>query len=100
MKIYKLAVVKRGSGYIELQASDPKTLDWLFNELHTHLPNVQRRDLLHTLDTGAPYLSRFEGLDGKDGDVYWWVITQLCELGWEPFMGNDLGVYHLRLEVE
>jgi len=87
MKTYKLVEVWYDD-YVTLRATDSAIFDQLLSELRTNIPTADKRhsagftsrDIL----TDTHWEVEFYELENRDPDVFWWIITRLGELGWEP----------------
>lgn len=96
MKRYKILGLygERGRG-VYIQSSDAAILKWIAAQIKTVVPNATAEMMtgVWQLPTakdqgktyhGDSYTMRLHSLNYRDTDAAWWVIRELCELGWEP----------------
>ena len=110
MKSYKYVLLHFSDWGVLLHSTDSQVLDWILAELKKVITNFRMsagpKD--PKLPSGETYYLHIDKLQGKDRQVGWWILKQLCLQGWEPFAVTDVdanipegvsGYYHLRLEV-
>lgn len=93
---------------VTFYTTDPTTIDWLLAELRHYIPTygLSAAKKATTLHTGKLYSVQLDRLRGRDMDVGWWIITRLCEEGWEPFAisqrteHSEKTHYHFRKSVD
>jgi hypothetical protein len=79
-----------------LSSTDAHVMDWVLDDVKNFLPTATLfKNWRGVLPSGETYTYTIQKLQGRDGDVAWWVVKQLCRQGWEPFAveGNTI---HLR----
>jgi hypothetical protein len=94
---YKLFTLEGGDyNEIYLRSMDAEVVDRLFTELQLCVPSAKREDIPGLTGT---YSYHFKELKRKAPEVRWWIVTQLCETGWEPFAPHGLDGLWFRQEV-
>ncbi len=81
-----------------LSSTDSQVMDSVFEEVKGFIPGATLfKNWRGVLPTGETYTYTMQKLQGRDGDVAWWIVKQLCLQGWEPFAveGNAI---HLRVK--
>lgn len=80
-----------------LSSTDSHVMDWVLDEVKKWLPTMTLfRDWRGELPSGETYTYTMQKLQGRDRDVAWWIVKQLCLQGWEPFAAEGSTI-HLRL---
>ena len=102
MKSYEYSTLNKYRG-VTLYSTDPKMLDWILSELKrvsTDFGITGCKIETFSLPSGEKYVVQIHQLQGKDYLVLWWILTQLCHQGWEPFAKDETAPYdyHLRRE--
>jgi len=105
MGSYKYVRVCPAEPYVTLFSTDPQLVEWILVELKKIIPSYgfvrKTKDL-----SGQTYECALKHLQGKDPEVWMWIIQQLCLKGWEPFAVSEKVVsdhssctyIHFRLE--
>ena len=69
---------------ISLQCTDPQIIAWILTDLKK-VGFGYRLKGKREFPSGEMYSCTIDKLRGRALDVYFWIITQLCKRGWEPF---------------
>jgi hypothetical protein len=106
MDSYDFAELSYSAGLVELQCTHAVTLQSLLDGLQKNFPNLKTTPL--TLNDEV-YGYEMKGFGGKDVEVGWWLIKQLCSKSWEPigavsynpgsFNSGDHLVYQFKLKA-
>jgi hypothetical protein len=87
------------TGLVNVFASDPAVLDWMFNqvkrEVHTVKMSWEGYDL-----AGARVEFQLGGLEGKEREVMNSVVRLLCEQGYEPYAHDHQNYMHFRRQAQ
>lgn len=93
MKTYKIFDVYVNDGVVYIHCTDPDTLKTIICEVKQYVPSMRSSE-------GA-YRASLDKLQGRERQVKWWIMQQLCLKGWEPFgvtYSSFEGSYSFRLE--
>ena len=71
-------------GSVWLEATDPQEIETVLEELRVYFKSAKVGGARYSLDGGLAN-RRLEKLGGKDEEVYYWLLSRFCKLGWEPF---------------
>lgn len=101
MKQYHLFEIWFDTYGIFFRTTDDATKAWVFKAIKGVSPSAEINELPNVAMVGI------KKLNGKDIELGWQLLTQLCAKGWEPFgitaatSSNlpHLRTYFLRLEV-
>jgi hypothetical protein len=69
---------------VNLYCTDQTVLDWLLAELKKYISTYKVAGKRKTV-SGQIVTSHIIELQGKDTEVGRWILTELCQQGWEPF---------------
>ena len=69
---------------VGLVSTDPELVAALISVLSASYPSHKRKDLA-TFAEGQPHRCLFQGFQGHDRDVAWWLAARMGDDGWEPF---------------
>jgi hypothetical protein len=81
MDIYQFAELRVSAGLITLECTHSATLQELLDGLRKKFPNL--KETPHDLNEDV-YGYEMKGFGGKDKEVGWWLIKQLCKRSWMP----------------
>ena len=68
-------------GYLNIECTDADVLEWITTEIKNLIPSSKSTSYQFN---GEVFRINLEKLGGKDYEVSWWLIKQLCNQGWEP----------------
>jgi hypothetical protein len=81
MDSYDFAELRFSAGLVSLECTHSVTLQHLLDQLKKKFPNLKTTP--HTLNDEV-YGYEMKGFGGKDAQVGWWLIKQLCSSSWKP----------------
>jgi hypothetical protein len=84
-----LAQVEWDNHGVHLFCTDDKVLDALLAELENLVPTY-KVGLKRTTISGQTVGCYLEGFRMRDQEVGRWLVTQLCQQGWEPFEAQGI----------
>jgi hypothetical protein len=98
MKGTKYTRVNWTDAGVFLSSTDSDVMDWAFAEVQKYIPTAALfRDWRGVLLSGETYAYTMHKLEGRDRDVAWWIVKELCLQGWETFAVEGSTI-HLRLK--
>jgi hypothetical protein len=82
---------------VYVSSTEAHAMDWVFDEVKKSIPTATLfKNWRGVFPSGEPYAYFMQKLQGKDGDVAWWIVKHLCCQGWEPFAVGGSTI-HLRI---
>jgi hypothetical protein len=81
MDRYDFAELRSSAGLVSLECTDSATLQALLDGLKKNFPNLKTTP--HAVNDEV-YGYEMKGFGGKDVEVAWFLIKQLCSKAWEP----------------
>jgi hypothetical protein len=104
MKRYKLLMLSVSKRSILVQTTHPQVLDWIIVEAKKYIDSPFELDDRWRFPSGQTYgveMKRKGGIPPSYDPIWWWLLSQLCERGWEPFAYDTLShTMYLRLAEE
>jgi hypothetical protein len=111
MKRYEWAAVVFSAYGIAFQCTDSHCIDAMTEAIKKFVPNARFKQVNPygggtgiDPESGQPFGRLFQYLDGKDLDIGYWLVKQLCHRGWEPYDSapdeNHYPRFHFRRMVE
>ena len=97
MSKYEVVKVDGSGAAVTIYASKSTTFDWIISNLQIHEPNLKTRNAYENIQ-GKVVRAKLANYERKDVTIFAFIITLLCENGFEPF-GSDYRHYDFRKEV-
>ena len=97
MTKYEVVKVDGTGADVTIYASKSTTFDWIISNVQTHEPNLETRDEYQDIH-GEIVRAKLAKYRSKEVTIFTFIITLLCENGFEPF-GTDYRHYDFRKEV-
>jgi len=81
MDSYHFAELRSSTGIVSLECTEAGTLQNLLDQLKKNFSNLKTTP---HMTNDEIYGYEMKGFAGKDVEVVWWIIKQLCSRSWEP----------------
>jgi hypothetical protein len=97
MSKYEVVKVDGTGADVTIYASNPTTFAWILSSVQTHEPTLDTRDEYQDIH-GQVVRAKLAKYKRKDKTIFAFIISLLCENGFEPF-ATDYRHYDFRKEV-